>query len=38
MNRELNIVGRKIQERREEINYSRQYISDRLMNYGIDIS
>lgn len=38
MNGDLNIVGKKIQERREKLKYSRQYVSDRLMNYGIDIS
>ncbi|MBO5348524.1 MAG: helix-turn-helix transcriptional regulator [Clostridia bacterium] len=34
----LNIVGKIIQSKRESLNYSRQYVSDRLMNIGIDIS
>lgn len=34
----LNIVGKNIQNMREELGYSRQYVSDRLMNKGIDIS
>lgn len=34
----LNIVGKTIQTKRESLNYSRQYVSDRLMNIGIDIS
>lgn len=33
----LNIVGKNIQTKREALNYSRQYVSDRLMNIGIDI-
>ena len=38
MNGDLNIVGKNIQKKREKLKYSRQYVSDRLMNYGIDIS
>ena len=34
----LNTVGKNIQNEREKLGYSRQYVSDRLMNYGIDIS
>lgn len=34
----LNIAGKIIQTKRESLNYSRQYVSDRLMNIGIDIS
>lgn len=34
----LNIVGQIIQTKREALNYSRQFVSDRLMNIGIDIS
>ena len=34
----LNTVEENIQKEREKLGYSRQYISDRLMNYGIDIS
>lgn len=38
LNGNLNIVGKNIQKKREKLNYSRQYVSDRLMNKGIDIS
>lgn len=38
LNGKLNTVGKNIQNARESLNYSRQYVSDRLMNYGIDIS
>ncbi len=38
LNGKLNTVGENIQKEREKIGYSRQYVSDRLMNYGIDIS
>jgi hypothetical protein len=34
----LNIVGNSIQIKRKELKFSRQYVSDRLMNMGIDIS
>ena len=38
LNGKLNTVGENIQKKREKLNFSRQYVSDRLMNYGIDIS
>ncbi len=38
LNGKLNIVGKNIQKRRESLKYSRQYVSDRLMNVGIDIT
>lgn len=38
LNGKLNTVGETIQKKREGLNLSRQYVSDRLMNYGIDIS
>lgn len=34
----LNIVGKNIQKKRKSLKYSRQYVSDRLMNMGIDIT
>ena len=38
LNGKLNVIGKNIQEKREQQNLSRQYVSDRLMNVGIDIS
>lgn len=38
LNGNLNAVGENIQKTRKKLNYSRQYVSDRLMNYGIDVS
>ncbi len=34
----LNIVGKNIYKRRKTLKYSRHYVSDRLMNMGIDIA
>lgn len=34
----LNAIGKNIHDIREEQKLSRQYVSDRLMNVGIDIS
>lgn len=34
----LNVIGQNIKKTRESQNLSRQYLSDRLMNVGIDIS
>ena len=34
----LNIVGKNIEIRRNEINMSRQALSDKLILFGIDIS
>lgn len=34
----LNIVGKNIQKCRENLGFSRQFFSDRLMNIGVDIS
>lgn len=38
LNGKLNIVGKSIQDTREKLQLSRQFVSDRLMNMGIDIS
>ena len=38
LNGKLNVIGKNIQDVREEQKLSRQYGSDRLMNIGIDIS
>ena len=38
LNGKINTIGKNIQNKREKLGYSRQYVSDRLMNYGIDIS
>lgn len=34
----LNVSGSSIYDRRTDLGYSRQYVSDRLMNMGLDIS
>lgn len=38
LNGKLNVSGTNIYKARTALGYSRQYVSDRLMNMGLDIS